>query len=281
MGTVRFILFMMVIGGARPAFSQVVSNFTPAGSQESFFLYEVKLIEEFIERFNDDSDSYVREQSRTLYGTDSMINRRRMLRSLFNKRQHWNADTARFISQVTDPARPQLLSFTDTGWYAEVKTVFLISGAKTNVTLVLHMKPDNGGYKWMIAGMSPVTITAVPAVVAAKVAESGYIPTSAYGTGFVIFHQLFTPSALHVPSYFEPQLAAMPRGQLLINAVLQVKATFLQVQSVRYHFCNIPGWQFTVDQFKRKETNTGWLISSLQPVDEKAKEASLKKLLFP
>lgn len=280
MGTIRFILFMMVIGSARPAFAQVVSTLTPASTQESFFLYEVKLIEEFIERFNDDSDSYVREQCRNLYGTDSMINRRRMLRSLFNKRQSWTADTARFIGQVTDPAQPQLLNFTDTAWYAEVKTIFLIGGAKTNVTLLLHMKPENGGTKWMIAGMSQMK-DAASDTKPGKGGAPGYIPTSAYGTNFVIFHQLFTPAGLHVPSYLEPQLAAMPRAQQFVNAVLQGKARLQQIQSVRYHFFSVPGWLFTVDQFKRKETNSGWLISSLRAADDKDKEAALKELLFP
>jgi hypothetical protein len=268
---------MMVIGSARPALSQVISTLSPAPAQESFFLYEVKLIEEFIERFNDDSDSYVRTQSRALLGTDSMINRRRMVRSLFDRRRPWTADTATFIVQVVSAPQPHFLDFTDTNWYAEVATTFACGGKQLPLTLLLHMARENGGVKWMIAGMSLFNC-GTPAAIAPG-GTPDYIPTSAYGTNFVVFHQVFT-KGMHAASYFEPAVIASPRGQAFISAVQQGRATLQRIGTIRYHFFSILGWQFSVDQIKRKETNTGWLITALQPLPPTEQQKALQQLLF-
>ncbi|MBL7690887.1 MAG: hypothetical protein JNM41_04785 [Flavipsychrobacter sp.] len=277
MGTIRIILLMMVIGSARPALSQVISTLSPAPAQESFFLYEVKLIEEFIERFNDDSDSYVRTQSRAMLGTDSMINRRRMVRSLFDRRRPWTADTAAFIAQVVTAPEPHFLDFTDTNWYAEVATTFTCGGKQQPVILLLHMARENGGVKWMIAGMSSFNCGTPAAITLTGTPD--YISTSAYGTNFVVFHQVFT-KGMHAASYFEPTVIASPRGQAFISAVQQGRATLQRIGTIRYHFFSIPGWQFSVDQIKRKETNTGWLITSLQPLPLADLHRALQQLLF-
>ena len=102
-----------------PLYGQTVSNMGGiTHTNEGTFMYRVKLIDEFIERFNDEPQSYIRQQAKALTGTDSMLNRRRMLRALLYKGATWSIDTAKFIDAVCQPTNEQWLHFDDTGWYA-------------------------------------------------------------------------------------------------------------------------------------------------------------------
>ena len=62
-------------------FSQVYSNNDDA--KEKHFIYEVKEIDEFFERFNDDPGSFIRDVYKARH-TKFNIDRQRLIRSLFN-----------------------------------------------------------------------------------------------------------------------------------------------------------------------------------------------------
>jgi hypothetical protein len=81
----RILLTTMLYGSmVVPLCAQTVSNMGGiAHTNDGTFMYRVKLIDEFIERFNDEPRSYLRQQAQALTGSDSMLNRRRVLRSLF------------------------------------------------------------------------------------------------------------------------------------------------------------------------------------------------------
>ncbi len=275
-------LVMLALGGSHLVFSQVVGTM-PTRASESFYLYEVKLIDEFIERFNDDPSSYIRQQCISLYGTDSIINRRGMLRSLIDKARPWSADLDAFISEITKTGSPQFLSFTDSSWYAVATCVFLYNKKPVEIPLVLHIKTTDGGSRWMIAGIgnSPTPGgTTTQATTTQANPPGDFIPTSSHGTDFVVFNNVFS-SRMNPTDYFEPALLATTRAQQFIQLIKERKATFQRVKKIKYHFYTIDGRVFIVEQFKRKGTNTGWLISNLQKADEKQKAAMLKGLLYP
>lgn len=284
MRAIRWLLLLLVSGSAHLVSAQVVGTLSSTAANESFFLYEVKLIDEFIERFNDDPSSYIRQQSKVLYGTDSIITRQRLLKSLFDKKHTWGAGMAAFISEVTDAAHPVYIHFTDSNWYAEEACVFLYNGKKVVVPLILHIKTIDGASKWMIAGIgnSEITDASAPAPPYKTTAGSsgGFIPTSSYGTDFVVFNSIFAAD-MQDADYFEPPLLATPGAQTLIALIKQRKVTFQYVKSSKYHFFQVPGWVLTVAHFKRKETNSGWLVSGLQRATEPDKQVQLKKLLYP
>jgi hypothetical protein len=285
MKTIKYLFLLLLFNGFHPAVAQTVSNI-PAGTTDnsSIFQYEVKLIEEFIERFNDNSSSYIRQQCRSMFGTDSMITRNKVLKSLVNKID-CRGDTAQFFRQVADPAHPHFLSFTDSTWYAETQCTFLYNKKLVKIPITLHMKTVNGGSEWMIAGIGKSDIfnskIAVPPIPVTKGSRTpDYIPTSSYGTNFVVFSYVL--SSKMVPSdYFDGPLLATPRAQQFIALIKQHKLTFKYAKNIKYHFYQVDQWVFTVEQFKRKDTNSGWLISNLQKVTPGEKLAMLNKLLYP
>ena len=279
MQSAKSLLLVLLAFISLPSYSQVVTNIPQTKSDKSYFIYEVKLIDEFIERFNDEPNSYIRRQSRNLYGTDTFITRRQLIKSLFNKKQQWGQEVNLFTSAVTDTTDPLCLSFTDSNWYVLAQCVFLYNDKRISLPLAMHITTVDGGSKWMIAGIGNASVfdTTLPPGLPTEdyyTTTGDYIPTSSHGTNFVTLTQLLSKS-MHPADYFEPYLMASARGHQFIELVQQEKLRFKHVSQMTFHFFTIPGWVFTVSNHKRKEDNRGWLISSLQQLDAQT-EAKLK-----
>lgn len=283
MQAAKSLLLLLLAFISLPGSSQVVSSLPQYKSDKSYFLYEVKLIDEFIERFNDVPNSYIRRQSRILYGTDTFITRRQLVKSLFNKQQQWGQEVNLFTNTVTDTTDPQYLSFTDSNWYVLAQCVFLYNDKRIMLPLVMHIVTIDGGSKWMIAGIGKSSIfdTTLPPALPSEdyyTTTGDYIPTSSYGTNFVTLTQLLTKS-MHPADYLEPYLMATARGHQFVELVQQEKLRFKHVSQMSFHFFTIPGWVFSVAHYKRKEDNRGWLINSLQQADNNAASEWRNKLL--
>ncbi len=256
-------LLLPLLAHAHVAGAQVVSTLPPAPQAESFFLYEVKLVDEFIERFNDEPTSYIRTQSRAMLGTDSMINRPRMIRSLLDKKQRWGADADSFIRQVCDD--DLYLSFADSTWYARAVCLFSVGGKTVKAPVRLCVAMENGGLKWVIEDADASALPPVQTRTAPRESSADFIPTSAHGTNFLHLQYVFATGAA-ITAYFSRHAASSDDVSRLVSLATQGKAKFIRVAEVSYQFSGVPGWIFTVEQRKRKETNSGWLITKLEHV---------------
>lgn len=249
--------------------AQVVNNLPPAPVNTSYFLYEIKFIDEFIERFNGDVDAYIKKESRRLLGSDTSLSRYKLLYTLFNKQQSWTKDTSLFIQDMIRSGRR--IAFTDSDWYAEAGCLFTYNGSKITIPLILHIVPAGVGFKWIIAGIGEAPVlkdrgNAKDPGSATMSAHGDFMPTSSHGTDFIVFNSVLTPG-IHAPDHFSAQLLAKPEARHFIEMLVSRNLVFDRVSNIRYHFFNIEGWYLTVERFKRKSTNTGWLISSLSKVD--------------
>jgi hypothetical protein len=283
---IKYLLLLLLLNCyvPQPIHAQAINTIPDYPKDKSYFLYEVKLIDEFIERFNDAPSSYIRQQCMSLYGTDTMITRTRLLKTLLDKKQNWKADTTLFINEITATQHPQYLNFTDSNWYAVANCIFLYRDQPVTVPIVLHIKTVNGASKWMIAGFgnSEVFRNTAPLPTSKNLLSSSgdFIPTSSYGTDFIVFNNIFT-NKITPGDYIELPLLLTPRGRIIIQLLQENKLRFQQVKNINYHFFQLENRIFTVEQFKRKETNSGWLISTIQKVNRKEKEDRLQKLLYP
>lgn len=276
MSFVRYLLLLSLLAHAQMSGAQVVSTLPPGTQAESFFLYEVKLVDEFIERFNDDPASYIRTQSRELLGTDSMINRQRMIRSLFDKKQRWGADADSFTRQVCHD--DLYLSFADSTWYARAVCLFSIGGKTVKVPVALRIAHENGGLKWVVAGVDASALPPAQTPTTVREGNADFIPTSAHGTGFLHLQYVFAPGAA-VAGHFDKGALSAGGVSRLMSLLSQRRARFIRVAGVSYHFFQLPGWVFTVEQHKRKETNSGWLITKLERATEQQKQTYVELLL--
>ncbi len=253
--------------------------------REGNFLFEVKVIDEFIERFNDDSASSLRKEYRRAKRAVP-FNRPELIRSLFNRPvKADDPGTKAFVEQVVNKDKPQFLEFNDSNWYAEVGCAFTMNGQIVRVPLIMQVSTGSDkSAKWMIAGIGDSHIfrseTIQPA--APKKAEDKkmrkFISPSDYATNFLEFHRILS-SGMDADNYFMPELLATDRGKKLVQLIKSNKLKFVHTEQMKFYFFQIPNYVFTVERFIRQTTHSGWLISDLAVAGAEEKKARIGKLL--
>ncbi|SDL31569.1 hypothetical protein SAMN05421823_105179 [Catalinimonas alkaloidigena] len=239
----------------------------PSMSEEEInFLFSVKQVDEFMERFNHQPTLFTSWMNRM--DSSLQVSRQRMILSLFNQEdQAWNLNQVRsFVEQVDDSLRPAHLDYYDHDWYADLECLVQYQGKPRTVHLLLRVQaePINAS-RWVIAGAQADFLT-----VPASVDSTTSLTPFSHGTDFMNLTR-----ALHdrqnirnyLPQEFEVNTLSV---FTFLSATGQLE--FKQVNRIVYHFLQVEGWIFTVDHFNRPSRNSGWLISSLQPADAAAKQ---------
>lgn len=264
----------------------VIKKGSLSKERERRFVQEVKVLDEFIERFNDSKSSYLRQVYQSKKQSFN-LNRRQLIQSLFNNPTAWAAkpEVKDFISQVTDSTAPQFLDVTDSNWYAQASCVFINHGKQTVVPLVLQLvvAPDSSA-TWMIAGVGSTPVLEKSEAVdttklaSEPVSSTKYIPPTGHATNFLSLHKVFTQE-MNPVNYFVGDVLHTERCTAFVNLVKAGKLKFDHTKSIKFHFFQVPNYVFTVERFERDGTNSGWLINSLKPADESQKSEQKSQLL--
>ncbi len=262
-----------------PLKAQVFTN--DAGTREKHFIYEVKHIDEFFERFNNDTSSFIRKAYKT-YHIKYNIDRPKLIKSLFNyETKTWDqAVIDNFVKDVTAP-RSGKLNFMAEGWYAEARSRFQYNGGTIDIPIILRISTDNRlRCKWVIAAVKPGGLKTDTTGVAAREAEGmqKFINPVSHTTNFIELAKAFDDKE-HLADYFEPDFFKRNNSLSFYNAILNNRATFLYVKDITYHFLQAGKWIFTVDYFPRESLNAGWLINSIRKASVIDKGQYLRTLL--
>src|SRR6202020_417755 len=67
----------------------------------------------------------------------------------------------------------------------------------------------------------------------------------------------------HIYDYLDSGFLNSSSSRKFLNALLKKKLIYQYVKKITFHFLQIEGWVFTVNEFNRESVNSGWLISSL------------------
>ena len=272
-----FLIFILLMPGVQ---AQVFTN--DAGAREKHFIYEVKQIDEFFERFNNDTGSFIRKAYKT-YHVKYSIDRSRLIKSLFNyETRAWDqALINNFVTDVTLAQNPSRLNFLATGWFAEARCKFQYNGAIIDIPLILRIITDsNRRSRWMIAAVksNPLKNEAAPAPAEESGGKIKFINPASHANNFIELDKALNDKQ-KLADYFEPAFFKRANALTFYNAVLNSHVKFLYVKDITYHFLQTDKWIFTVDYFQRETLNAGWLINSLKRASEADKQAYLKNLL--
>jgi hypothetical protein len=255
-----------------------------AGTREKHFVYEVKQIDEFFERFNNDSNSYVRKVYNT-YHVTFKLDRTALIKSLFDYETHsWDANTIKsFVESVTDPKQPLRLDFYHDNWFAEANCRFQFNASTIQVPIILRIRTNNnGGAKWVIAAIKPSPLqqdAVVTEIVTSKNKnKNNFINPESHTNNFIELQKVFEDKE-NLTDYLDANFFDRKNSNVFYNAVLKNKLNFITVRDIKYHYLQITGWIFTVEYFPRESLNSGWLISSMKQVSATDKELYKQKLL--
>ncbi len=252
---------------------------------EENFAWQVKQIDEFIDRFNNADYTPIRQYVKDQYKIDD-VSRTDVLRSLFNlEKKAWNKpDIVRFLSEVSDTLPPPYLDFYDHDWYAELRCQGVQQGKKVFFTLILSIELDEAtsGSRWIINSVAGDFLPKASSEQLAFAVDATYDVTktlqpTSFGTDFMNLVSALKDTA-HLESYVLRGAVDQPLTAFL-NQLYRRELTFRQVDHIVYHFLQVDGWVFQVQDFHRATTNSGWLINGLLPVIETEKQHYRKNVL--
>lgn len=264
----------------REGYAQVFVN--DAGTREKHFIYEVKQIDEFFERFNNDSNAYIRKVY-DIYHVKFKLDRSALIKSLFDYQTHdWDSLTVdHFVESVTDPRPPQRLDFYHDNWFAEATCLFQYNSSTILIPIILKIETTNrGGAKWMITAIKPNDLKREAEVNEIMVSQdkNRFITPESHANNFVELQKVFADKE-NFTDYLDKNFFNRTNSSAFYGAVIKSRIRFITVKEIRYYYLQIDNWIFTVAHFSREGLNSGWLIDSLTPASASEKKLYIKNLL--
>ena len=247
------------------------------------FLLEVKQLDQFIKRFNNEEDILTGNEKTAEEITANrkdfkgfQLERKKILMSLFNLGDSslFNKTTREFVNFIGNDTDLITISYYDPDWYAAVNCTMNYKGK--NFPVILTMKNEGSyksGFKWIIESASPDFF---------KSTSSHKDSTKSIGPmnhelGFMGLFNVFN-DAKNITEYTSKNFIP-DNFSVFLFLVKSGEIKYVQVNSVKYHFLQLKNWIFTVEYFNRNDNNSGWLISSLFKVSDSEKMNYRKKNL--
>lgn len=270
----KYKMFIMWLAGFSFAGSSSAQVVESNSRRELNFVFEVKQIDEFFERFNNDQNSLLASYVRLKYPQIS-LNRMSLLESLFNDQVQGSGPELirEFCLQVADSTKPAYIDFYNGDWYAEAVCKFRLNGQMTDVVLLLKIQQEeNGGSKWIIvsAFAKRLALTDREVIFPYKATCCKFLNPMSHATNFISLSRAFNDKK-NIPDYLDEDFLEYPSSKSFVRAFLRNQLEYLHVKDIRYHFLQINGWIFTVNQYHRKSVHSGWLVSSLKKATEEEK----------
>lgn len=264
-------LFLFLISGFGTLKSQIVDDVL---GDEGMFYAETKQVNQFFRRFNnEEAPDGVRYYKRDKEYRNAKT-RGNYLDMLFDSRNSALTESMRnaFKADVINPDSNLFLNFHSGGWFAEVKTRFSYKGKDKFVTFFLELEQENMGYKWVITNVFFEPFAEI--LFEKKSDVNKFLHPMSHEIDFMNLIKVFNDQA-YIDNYtiktFQPDFLT-----LFLYEFKQGYFEFKYVEDLKFHFFQIPGWYFEVEQFVRAENNSGWLISKLTKISAEEKSILLK-----
>ena len=243
---------------------------------ERFLYAQTKQVNQFFRRFNAEEDA----QGKRLPGNDSLYRnpelRKRYLPFLFDLQ---TIDTSgivfhKFMDKIAQK-HVFFLNFHKDEWYAEAICRFVRAEEFEYISLYLKLEPDRKGYKWVLSGASSARWLKAFARMDDTLQQKKYFlhPLS-HEIDFMNLDKAFRDpknAAFYTENGFQPDFLS-----IFLYEMAQGKLRLVNVDEVKFHFMQVPGWYFELSLFNRNSMNSGWLISNLLPLTHQDK-AVLRK----
>jgi hypothetical protein len=230
------------------------------------FAWEVKQIDEFIERFNADStllQDFLQKQNSV------KLNRTNLIKGLFNyERKDWNfTELTEFLHQVDNRTAPIYLNFTDEKWFANVTCAVTQDGKPKIVMLKLKVqRMPAQSFKWVIFDAEANFLTeggkVTQPVLTPAVDKNAFLNPMSHSLNFFNL-DMMTLDTRNISNYIATSGDYTNDLGAFVSQCMSHRIKVIGVKSVTYSFFQIKGWDMEIQQFNRSTRNSGWLIYKL------------------
>ena len=254
--------------------NNIQAQFVFPPGDEYDFAFQVKQIDEFFERFNGDTSTVLQTYLQENFPEEALP-RKKMMGTLFDQTdESWNpTEVYAFLDQSCRPENPFLLDYYDEDWYAQVECEIAFKGEPSVAILTLKVEKDiDMASRWTLCGVQAPFLKS-----RMSQTQTAFLNPASHGTDFMNLEQMFANKkqlAGYLPSGYRMDMLT----QFLLR-MYEGEVEFRAVRDIRYHFLQLEGWLFTVQHFRRKDPNSGWLINQLKLMDQEQKSIYRKNVL--
>ena len=235
--------------------------------------YQVKQLDEFINRFNYTTDVYGKPITEGHQFTRSeyifSIFDSNYLKKMDNKNILLVKDFVRYVVGK----QPALYLKMNENLYALAQCEATYKGKNYPLAVLLNIElAPNGAAKWVVVD-AKADFLQLPA---RKNDPSIYIPPNSHETNFMGMRK-----ELEKTQQITDYTAKTFQADLFSIFLFEIYNKNLKINTINkitYHFFQAEGYTFSVDFFNRPEKNSGWLISKLAKLEEEKKNY-LKKIM--
>jgi hypothetical protein len=268
----KYLLLCWIALGFHGAFAQTTSlDGGFSALEEHNFMLKVKLIDEFMSRFNYE---LAPDGKKLKSDSASAKDKARMIASLFDKEyvlrsklEKKNEILNQFIATVVSQPKTFKFRFQDSTWFALAECDAKYFGAKSNVNITLRTeKYGNENLKWVIASAKSWFLNVQPQVQSPKSLD----PVS-HETGFSKLCKATEEDRSNISQYAHKGYKS-DNLSVFFFLVKNKHLTLNYTTKTTFHCLQVPGYIFKIENFTREGSNSGWLISEVIPADEAAKK---------
>lgn len=223
-------------------------------SGDSLFQNRVKLVESFMNRFNN-YDNIIGLFDREILGSEND--------SIYKAAQQ-------FTNAISKTGAK--LNFIDTTWFALATCSGKFKSKNVDFILILNVETYGKDlYKWVVTKVQGDIFTLTP-----PKNDNTIITPLAHETNFMELSRIKAESILNI-SQKKYKLDQTAVFYTMINSgILKIE----YVNELQFMFFQLPGWIFTIKEFERQTHNAGWLITSFEKINEKDKRLILNNLYY-
>ncbi len=229
-----------------------------------------KQMSQFFSRFNNEEDQFGKKYHPASDNWRNNEGRRRILPLLFDQQNQRTAGTLRdyFVDDLTS-GKGRYLEFLGGRWYAEVSSTFEFQGRQVPISLILMIQRSGLGSKWVLTNVYFSQFNRMFPVGEIAEKEKHFLHPMSHELDFMNIHKAFQQP--EVIEYYASDVFQPNYLSIFFYEVKLGRMKFVRVESLKFHFFQVPDWYFEVSWFNRTGMNSGWLISNLMFVKEEEK----------
>lgn len=222
-------------------------------SEDTLFNFRIKLVESFMERFNS-GENIVPLFDQEMLGSDTQT-----------------VKDAEDFSKVALKSGAKL-KYADTTWFAIAPCSGKMNGKSVEFVLILNVENyAKDQFKWVITKVQGDIFN-----LSTPTNDNPIISPLAHETNFMELARL-RPSSILSVSHKRYELDPTAVFFTLYHTK---QLTIEYITNLQFMFFQVPGYVFTIKEFDRQTKNAGWLITSIEKMNEKDKNNLLKSLNY-